>query len=175
MYNSVNLYFQDEARFGLQTHTGTIITAKGVAPKVKFQHKFKNTYLYGAYSPINGDSIVLEIEHVNKDIFHNYLEQLSKHKPDEFKIVVIDNAGFHSTKDMKIPENIKLLRIPPYTPELNPCEQVWQYIKKRFKNEVYETLQDLKDWLKEFVQNMSQKTIKSIVSNHHYLNAFYTK
>lgn len=175
MYDSVNLYFQDEARFGLKTEVGTVITAKAVAPKVKFQHKFKNTYLYGAYSPINGDSIVLEIENVNKDIFHNYLKQLSEHKPKELKIVVIDNAGFHSTKDMEIPNNIRLLRIPPYTPELNPCEQVWAYIKKRFKNKTYESLQDLKEWLKEFVENMSQETIKSIVRNYHYLNAFYAK
>lgn len=171
----MNLYFQDEARFGLKTHVGTIITAKAVAPKVKFQHKFKNTYLYGAYSPINGDSIVLEIENVTKEIFSNYLKQLSEHKPNELKIVVIDNAGFHSIKNMEIPENIKLLRIPPYTPELNPCEQIWAYIKKRFKNKVYENLQDLKNWLKEFVKSMNKETIKSIVSNQHYLNAFYTK
>lgn len=175
MYDSINLYFQDEVRFGLKTEVGTIITAKGVAPKVKFQHKFKNTYLYGAYSPINGDSIVLEVENVNKRIFHDYLQQLAAHKPKELKIVVIDNAGFHSTKDMEIPRNIRLLRIPPYTPELNPCEQVWAYIKKRFKNKVYENLQDLKDWLIIFVENMSQETIKSIVSNKHYLNAFYAK
>jgi len=112
---------------------------------------------------------------VSKDIFHNYLKQLSAHKPKELKIVVIDNAGFHSTKDMEIPQNIKLLRIPPYTPELNPCEQVWAYIKKRFKNKIYENFQDVKDSLKQFVENMSQETIKSIVGNKHYLNAFYTK
>ena len=86
--------------------------------------------------------MVLEVENVNKDIFHNYLEQLSKHKPKELKIVVIDNAGFHSTKDIEIPDNIKLLRIPLYTPELNPCEQVWAYIKKRFKNNIYENLKN---------------------------------
>ena len=123
MFDSVNIYFQDEARFGMKTDIGSIITARGIAPKVKYQHEFKNTYLYGAYSPINGDSVVLEIENVNKEIFFQYLKQLSEHKPKELKIVVIDNAGFHSTKNMKIPENIKLLRIPPYSPEFNPCEQ----------------------------------------------------
>lgn len=117
----------------------------------------------------------MELENVNKDIFHTYLKQLSDHKPNELKIVVIDNAGFHSTKDMEIPLNIKLLRIPPYTPELNPCEQIWAYIKKRFKNNIYENLKDLKDWLKDFVKSMSKETIKSIVGNKHYLNAFYTK
>ncbi|WP_188112242.1 transposase [Aquimarina sp. RZ0] len=73
--------------------------------------RLRNTYLYGAYSPINGESMVLEVENVNKEIFHNYLKQLSEHKPNELKIVVIDNVGFHSTKDMLIPNNIKLLRI----------------------------------------------------------------
>ena len=175
MFDSVNIYFQDEARFGMKTDIGRMITARGIAPKVKYQHKFKNTYLYGAYSPINGDSVVLEIENVNKEIFFQYLKQLSEHKPNELKIVVIANAGFHSTKNMKIPENIKLLRIPPYSPELNPCEQIWAYIKKRFKNRVYENLEKLKQWLKKFVENMSQEIIKSIVSNHHYLNAFYAK
>lgn len=119
--------------------------------------------------------MVLEVEHVNKGIFHDYLKQLSEYKPNELKIVVIDNAGFHSTKGIQIPENIKLIRIPPYTPELNPCEQVWAYIKKRHKNVIYGNLQDLKDWLKDFVESMSEKTIKSIVGNRQYLNAFYAK
>lgn len=118
---------------------------------------------------------MLEIENVSKAIFHSYLDQLSKHKPNELKIVVIDNAGFHSTKDTEVPDNIKLLRIPPYTPELNPCEQIWAYIKKRFKNNIYQNLQELKDWLNEFVESMTQESIKSIVSNHHYLKAFYAK
>ncbi|NQX86320.1 MAG: transposase [Flavobacteriaceae bacterium] len=63
-----------------------------------------------------------------------YLKEFSAHKPEEYKIIVIDNAGFDSTKNIDIPDNIYLLSIPPYTPELNPCEQVWQYIKNRYKN-----------------------------------------
>lgn len=118
---------------------------------------------------------MLEVENVNKDIFHRYLKQLSEHRPRELKIVVIDNAGLHSTKDMEIPKNTKLLGTPPYTPELNPCEQVWAFIKRRFKNKVYQNLQELKDWLKEFVESMNHETIKSIVGNKHYLNAFYAK
>ena len=61
--------------------------------------------------------------------------------------MVIDNAGFHSTKNIKVPNNIHLLNIPPYSPELNPCEQIWQYIKNRFKNQSFSQLADLKKWL----------------------------
>lgn len=137
-----------------------------------YQHKFENTYLYGAYSPIDGDSYVWEVPKVNKGIFIGYLKALSAHRPQEFKIVVIDNAGFHSTLDVELPENIYLLRIPPYTPELNPCEQVWREIKKRFKRQVFKTIEDLKEWLNKTVSKMKEETIISITSNHHYLDCF---
>jgi len=154
------------------THLGRCLTASGVKPILPYQHKFQTTYLYGSYSPINGDSFVWEVNGVNTELFEKYLHQFSKHKPDEYKIVVIDNAGFHSTKNIEIPDNIYLLRIPPYCPELNPCEQVWQYIKNRYKNQLFENMEKLREWLKRTVEEMEEKTIKSITSNHHYLNSF---
>jgi len=155
----------------MMTHTGKYLTARGVKPIVEYRHIFKTTYLYGSYSPINGDSFVWEINGVDSEIFESYLDHFSKYKPKEFKIVVIDNAGFHSTKNIIIPDNIHLLRIPPYTPELNPCEQVWQYIKNRFKNQRFESMKQLKEWIHQTVKNMSKETIKSITSNYHYNNA----
>jgi len=107
-YKTVNLYFQDESRFGLMTHIGRYLAAKGVKPIVEFKQNFQNTYLYGSYSPIDGDSFVCELENTNSEIFGNYLQELSKHRAEEFKMVVIDNAGFHSTKNIEIPENIFL-------------------------------------------------------------------
>lgn len=154
------------------TYLGSMITAKGVSPIVNFKQAFKNTYLYGSYSPIDGDAFVYEIEQVNCEVFEKYLHEFSKHRPDQYKIVVIDNAGFHSTKNIKVPDNIYLLRIPPYTPELNPCEQVWKYIKARYKNISFLSIDDVKTWLHEFVKNMDSLLIKSITSNHHYINAF---
>ena len=153
------------------THTGKFLTARGIKPIVEYQHIFKTTYLYGSYSPVTGDSFVWEINGVDSAIFEAYLEHFSKYKPKEFKIVVIDNAGFHSTKNIVVPENIYLLRIPPYNPELNPCEQVWQYIKNRFKNQRFQSMDELKKWLHQTVKTMSKKTIKSITSNHHYNKA----
>lgn len=155
-------------------HIGRYLRASRIKPIVNYQHIFKTTYLYGSYSPINGDSFVWEINGVDTIIFEAYLKEFSLYNPKEYKIVVIDNAGFHSTKNIEVPDNIYLLRIPPYNPELNPCEQVWQYIKNRFKNQRFETMQDLKEWLHQTVKQMKEKTIKSITGNHHYLNAFYT-
>jgi transposase len=116
---------------------------------------------------------VWEINGVNKTIFEQYLNAFSQHRPSEFKILVIDNAGFHSTKNMNLPPNISLLNIPPYSPELNPAEQVWKYIKQRYKNQIFPDLKNLKKWLHDMVNSMSEENIKSICSNHHYLTAFY--
>jgi hypothetical protein len=154
------------------TKVGSCITARGVRPKVEYQHKFATTYLWGSYSPINGDSFVWEINGVDSKIFEAYLHAFSKHRTKEIKILVIDNAGFHSTKNIIVPDNIRLLRIPPYSPELNPCEQIWAWIKSRYKNKVFESMEVLKTWLHQTVAYMDQDTIKSIVSNHHYLQAF---
>ena len=73
-----------------------------------------------------------EIEGTTSQIFYKYLCALSEHRPNEFKIVVIDNAGFHSIKNYKIPENIKLLRVPPYSPELKTFEKKHGHISNNF-------------------------------------------
>ncbi len=168
----MNLYFQDESRFGLMSHLGSCIAAKGVTPVIDYQHRFSATYLYGAYSPIDGDSFVWEVEGVSTKIFEAYLKGISQHRPEVFKVLVIDNAGFHSTKKIKVPHNIFLINIPPYTPELNPCEQVWKHIKQRFKNKVFKDMEKLREWLYDNVREMSRKTIMEITSNHHYMKCF---
>jgi len=172
-YSSVNLYFQDESRFGLMTHIGRVLTAKGVKPIVKYQHAFKNTYLYGSFSPIDGDMFVYEIEGTTSEIFYQYLLKFSKYRPDEFKIIIIDNAGFHSLKQYQIPENIALINIPPYSPELNPSEKIWAYIKQFYKNKVFEKLENVKNWLHHFLgTQLKKENIKSITYNDLYVENF---
>jgi len=172
-YSSVNLYFQDESRFGLMTSIGRCLTSRGVKPIIKYQHAFKNTYLYGSFSPIDGDSFVLEIEGTTSEFFYRYLTDFSKHRPTELKIVVIDNAGFHSLKNYDLPENIVLLRIPPYSPELNPSEKIWAYIKQYFKNKVFGELENVKDWLNNFVsEKLNTELVKSITHHDIYNENF---
>ncbi len=155
------------------THVGTVLTAQGVKPIVNYQQAFKNTYLYGSYSPIDGSHFTWEVEGVDTLIFEAYLKAFSKYRPEELKVVVIDNAGFHSTKNINIPNNIKLIRIPPYTPELNPCEKVWQYLKERFKNKTFENMKELKLWLCTTVKTeINQENIISIVKSDFYISIF---
>jgi len=172
-YDMFNLYFQDESRFGLKTHIGRCLTARGVKPIVKYQHAFKNTYLYGSFSPINGDSFVYEIEGTSSEIFFEYIKAFSEYKKHEMKIIVIDNAGFHSLAKYDIPDNIAFIRIPPYSPELNPSEKIWAHIKKDYKNRVFENLENVKKWLHDFIKNsLSVNQILSITHNKYFLNAF---
>lgn len=170
---TVNLYFQDEARFGLKTHIGKCLTAKGVKPIASYQHAFKNTYLYGSFSPINGDSFVYEIEGTTSEIFYQYLLEFSKYKTKEIKVIIIDNAGFHSMKNYKLPDNILLVRIPPYSPELNPSEKIWHYIKQHYKNRVFKNLDKVKQWLHHFVcKNLNQNIIKAITHQQGFIDSF---
>lgn len=157
------------------TDIGRRVTAKGVKPIVKYKHAFKNTYLYGSFSPLNGDSFVYEIEGVSSEIFYKYLVEFSKYKPTELKIVFIDNAGFHSLKNHKLPENMALVRIPPYSPELNPCERVWEYIKAHFKNRFFDKMDDVRSWLYDFIrESLSVDVIKSLTGNETYTKSFYS-
>ena len=174
-YESVNLYFQDESRFGLKTHVGRCLTARGTKPIVKYKHAFKNTYLYGSFSPIDGNYFIYEIEGTSSEIFYKYLQELSKHRPKELMIVVIDNAGFHSLQQFNddIPDNIRLVRIPPYSPELNPSEKIWAYIKQYYKNKMFGSLNEVKLWLTEFVKDKINNTVvKSITHDAKYINIF---
>ncbi|WP_297458038.1 IS630 family transposase, partial [Thermococcus sp.] len=172
-FKSFNLYFQDESRFGLKTHVGRCLTARGVKPIVKYQHAFKNTYVYGSFSPINGDSFVYEIEGTTSEIFYSYILEFSKYKPEELKIIIIDNAGFHSLTKYEIPDNIKFIRIPPYSPELNHSEKIWAYIKQFYKNKVFGNIENVKVWLANFIKdNLTSEIIQSITHHKLFLDAY---
>lgn len=97
---------------------------------------------------------------VGKELFIKYLEDFADHKPKELKILIIDNAAFHSTKDIVLPENIILLNIPPYCPELNPAEKVWQWMKDKTAMKIYDTLQDLENKTDQLLEAIENELIK---------------
>lgn len=110
--------------------------------------------------------------HVCKELFSKYLNDFSAHNPNEVKIMVIDNASFHSTKGIQLPENIVLLPIPPYCPELNPAEKVWQWIKDKIAMKIYDTMDSLNDKIEDILKQLNQDRIKSITGYEFYINAF---
>ena len=84
------------------------------------------------------------------------------YKPDEFKILILDNGAFHKTKALKVPKNIKLLFIPPYSPELNPAEKMWQYLKDKLANRIFKTIDDLSNQIAVTYQNLTDEIVRSI-------------
>jgi transposase len=170
---SVNLYFQDESRFGLITKQKRVISAKGIKPIGKYKHSYLYKWLWGSFSPITGESFCMTTDGVCKDLFIKYLEDFSRHKPEELKIIVIDNAAFHSTKDIVLPENIVLMPIPPYCPELNPAEKVWQWMKDKIAMKIFDTLETLENKMDLLIENIEGELIKSITGYEFYIKTFY--
>lgn len=171
-FQTVNLYFQDESRFGLITKQKRVLTAKGIKPIGRYKHSYLYKWLWGSFSPITGESFCMITDGVSKEFFIKYLEDFSKHKPKELKIIVIDNASFHSTKDIKLPENIIVLPIPPYCPELNPAEKVWQWMKDKIAMKIYDNLELLETKIEELIEKSENQIIKSITGYQFYLNAY---
>ncbi|MGB5377854.1 transposase [Muriicola sp.] len=88
-------------------------------------------------------------------------------------MIIIDNAAFHSLNKYTLPDNIKIIRIPPYSPELNPSEKIWLYMNQHFKNNVFETLDNVKLWLYDFVNNnLDNQLIKSVTFNKNLCKPF---
>lgn len=92
-----------------------------------------------------------------------FLRELSKMFPDEYIMLVADGAGWHKAKGLIIPANIEIVTLPPYTPEMNPIEQIWKELRSRgFRNEVFQTLEKVVDRLCELLRSLSPQTIQSI-------------
>ena len=112
---------------------------------------------------------------MSNDIFENYLKDFSCQNPRELKIVIIDNAGFHTSQNITIPDNIKLIRIPPYTPELNPAEKVWQWMKDKVAMKLFKDMKTLQDKITEMVNQLTPELIMSITGYEFYIETFLSK
>ena len=85
-------------------------------------------------------------------VYCPFLKELSKAYPDEYILLIVDNAAWHSSGTLQIPENILLYPLLPYTPELNPIEMIWDEIREKgFPNEVFASLEKVVDRLCECV------------------------
>jgi transposase len=170
--SSLNLYFQDESRFGLLTVLRRMITARGIKPVAPFLHRFDNLYLFGAFSPITGDRCLLEMPHCNSQTFQAFLDHLAHQNPGEFKILILDNGAFHHAKALNIPPNIAFVFLPPYSPELNPAEKMWRHLKDRISMTAYQSLQSLQAKLTELTKAITPQIIQSICGNKFYQQTF---
>ena len=92
-----------------------------------------------------------------------YLRELSAEYPEDYIVLVADKAAWHTAKGLKIPDNIEIIPLPPYTPEMNPIEQIWAWLRLHgFRNEVFLTLDKVVDRLCVTIRSLSSVTVKSI-------------
>lgn len=119
----------DEARFGTHSKQGHGWFPTGKRSRVRVKLGFKNFYVYSSVEPKVGESFSLILPKVNTDHMNIYLESLSQKYKDEKINLVMDGAGWHKSKKLIVPENIIIIHLPPYSPELNPVERFWLHIK----------------------------------------------
>jgi transposase len=142
----VKLWMMDEARFGLHTEMRRLWALKGKRPVVTRQIKYEWDYLYGSLDVIGGQAHFCQIPAVNQEWDHRYLEDLARTEPDAVHVVIRDQAGFHLRDgDTRLPERVRIIDLPPYNPELNPCEQLWDIIKDEIGNRVFATVEELRE------------------------------
>jgi transposase len=126
----IEVWWQDESRVGQQGSLSRVWAAKGTRPRVVRQRQFLNTYIFGACCPDKDKGCALILPECHTGMMQLHLDEIAKNIEDEFHaIIIIDRASWHTTEALNIPKNISLLPLPPYSPELNPMEQVWQKIK----------------------------------------------
>lgn len=139
------------------------------------QHQYEYRYLFGAFSPINGNHLLLEFPCCNTEVFQYFLDRLAIVDPQEFKILFLDNAGWHHAKALQVPQNMALIFLPPYSPELNPAEKVWQHVKAQLTLQHFSCIDQLQKQVSHIISH--QLTIDRIISLtafQHYLYAFWS-
>ncbi|MCB9026015.1 MAG: IS630 family transposase [Bdellovibrionaceae bacterium] len=129
--DKIEVWWQDESRIGQQGSLSRVWAEKGTRPRVVRQRQFLSTYIFGAVCPDRDEGCALILPECNSGMMQIHLDEISKKVHDGYHaIVLMDRASWHSTEALNIPENISLMPLPPYSPELNPMEQVWQQLRK---------------------------------------------
>ena len=160
----VRVFFMDEARFGQQGTTTRGWARRGSRPTAVKQTRYEWLHLYAAVEPASGDSVALQAPHVNTDVMNVYLQLLSEHlAKDEVMVLIMDQAGWHRSRALVVPENIFILYLPPYSPELNPIERLWGYLRSHYlANRAYDDYQHLLDAGAEAWQDLTPQRLKSV-------------
>lgn len=141
----LRVYFQDESRFGQQGTNTNVWAKKGSRPTAVRQTEYEYLWVLGVVCPETGHAEGLLSPQLNTKIINKFLELFSQTIPDrEHAVMVWDGAGFHRAKALQIPENITVVELPPYSPELNPIENLWHYLKSHFwSNHAYDNYDEL--------------------------------
>ena len=148
--HTIRVMFQDEARFGRINAVRRCWAPSGMRPEVGYQIVREYTYVYTAVSPCDGVMDSLILPETNAYAMSLFLDEVSKRHSDEYIIMIMDKAPWHTAHVLQIPENIVIRFLPPYSPQLNPVEHIWDEMREKwFKNEVFNSQDAVENRLEE--------------------------
>jgi len=144
--SKVKIWVMDEARFGLHTEMRRLWSIKGQRPVVTKQIRYEWDYLYGSLDVVSGQAHFCQFPSINLEWDYAYLSDLTQVDSEAIHVVIRDQAGFHLRDgDPRLPPRVRIIDLPPYSPELNPCEQLWDIVKDDIGNRVFQTIEELRD------------------------------
>ncbi len=120
---------------------------KGTRPRLPADQRYQNTYLFGAICPKRGTGAALVLPTANTNAMRLHLDEISNCVARKaHAVVLMDRAGWHTTGKLSVPKNITIILLPPKSPELNPVENIWQYLRANWlSNRVFETYEAIVD------------------------------
>lgn len=157
--------FQDEAGFGRINKPKRCWCVKGIRPTVPCQRVREYTYAYAAVSPVDGKMVSLILPYCNTVCMNIFLKELSARFSDNYILLIADGAAWHKSKTLITPENIEIFPLLPYSPELNPTENIWDEVREKgFKNELFKSMDAVENRLCETLSDLENDTkrVKSI-------------
>ncbi len=170
-YRSVKVFAQDESRVGLLTVRRRRLTACGVQPVGLIQHTFQSFYVYGAVAPTTGEHVFLQRPGLNSANFQLFVDALAHAYPDTLNVLVLDTRGAHSAKRLTFPDNIRLVLLRPYTPELNPIERVWRALKDALAWKQFADLEAQQAHVADILQTYDAATLQSLTAYAYFVEA----
>jgi hypothetical protein len=122
----VRVFSQAESRFGLLPIRRRCLTARGVQPVGRVHHVFQGFDVYGAVEPTTGDRFFLELPSLHAELCQLFVDRFAQAFPDRLNLLRLDHSGAHTAQRLALPENVRLVFLPPYGPELSPIARVWR-------------------------------------------------
>ena len=137
----LEIWFQDEARIGQKNGIVRQWARRGSRPRQPADQRYENAYLFGAICPARGTGAAIAVPYADTDAMQLHLNEISRHVArSAHAILLLDRAGWHTTTNLDVPGNITLIFLPSRAPELNPVENIWQYLRANWlSNRVFET------------------------------------
>jgi len=147
----------------LQSTVTRIWAKRGEPVTVKVQQGYQNFYIYSGVSPHSGDSFSLFLPESNTDMMNLFLAEFSQVYPDQEILFILDQARWHKARELQVPPHMTLVYLPPYSPELNPVEKFWKWLRKEVThNQVFNTLHALMDALQRELRRLTPQDFQKL-------------